>query len=80
MEDKRSLVLTSDVTLVIPDAAPGAEGYLEVEQDDVGGHTLHLPHGPRFGVADVHFGPRKLTALAWTRIGASFRFAIAREA
>jgi len=79
-ESERTLTLDADASLVILDAVAGAQGYLEVSQDDIGGRALTLPPGSVFGQARVHTDPRRKTALAWMFDGLVFRYMLAWEA
>ena len=74
------LTLTEHARLEILDAALGAQGYLEVEQDDTGGWLLTLPPGTQYGAKHLKPDPRAKTCIAWGCTARGFFFVRAWEA
>lgn len=75
------LTLAHNATLSITGAVEGAQGYLELTQDGTGGRTFTLPAGKIIGsTTSVNTTASKITLIAWSYNGSSFRYVLAQEA
>jgi plastocyanin len=76
-----TLTLAHNATLDITGEVAGAQGLLEVTQDGTGSRTFTLPAGTVVGATtSINATASKLTLIAWSYNGTSFRFVLSQEA